>query len=326
MQSVIADAQPSLCPRTSGATGRHVTVGLVQTRWHADPEDHRAALAEGIGLAASQGARIVFLPELTMQRYMADTRPDPSQRSAAAEDLSDGPTMGFLSVQARSHGVFVNGSLFERTGPADERGYNTSVLVGPDGSMVQRTRKMHIPVTAGYYENEYFTPGPADPAEDYRVACLDLPGRPRMGMPTCWDEWFPEVARIYGLHGAEILAYPTAIGSEPDYPDFDTEPLWEQTIRAHGIANGMFMVATNRYGDEGRVRFYGSSFISDPFGRVLVQAPREADAVLVATLDLDQCADWMTLFPFRRTRRPDSYGALVNGSDVRDMEQTRSRT
>jgi len=112
------------------------------------------------------------------------------------------------------------------------------------------------------------------------------------------------------LAGADILVYPTAIGSEPDHPDFDTEPLWERVIVANGIANGLFMVAVNRIGSEGPLTFYGSSFISDPYGRVLVQAPRDEPAVLVADLDLSQRADWLTLFPLLTTRRPEAYGGL----------------
>src|SRR5690606_3084562 len=111
--------------------------------------------------------------------------------------------------------------------------------------------------------------------------------------------------------GADLLAYPTAIGSEPDHPDFDTEPLWRQTIIGNGISNGLFMVVPNRWGDEGALEFYGSSFISDPFGRILARAPRDASAVLVATLDLDARRDWLSLFPFLRTRRPDTYQALT---------------
>ncbi|BCT77974.1 hypothetical protein SCMU_38160 [Sinomonas cyclohexanicum] len=136
-------------------------------------------------------------------------------------------------------------------------------------------------------------------------------GGARLGLPTCWDEWFPELARMYSLAGAEILAYPTAIGSEPGHPDFDTEPLWRQVIVGSGIANGTFMVVPNRWGSEGLVTFYGSSFISDPYGRILARAPREGSAVLVADLDLDARRDWLTLFPFLTTRRPDTYGALT---------------
>ena len=129
-------------------------------------------------------------------------------------------------------------------------------------------------------------------------------------MPTCWDEWFPEVARLYALGGADLVVYPTAIGSEPDHPDFDTQPLWHKVIVGHAIANGLFVVVPNRTGREGNLTFYGSSFIADPYGRVLAEAPRDAEAVLVAELDLDQRRDWLTLFPFLQTRRPDTYGAL----------------
>jgi N-carbamoylputrescine amidase len=139
----------------------------------------------------------------------------------------------------------------------------------------------------------------------------------RIGLPTCWDEWFPEVARAYALGGANVVVYPTAIGSEPDHPDFDTRPLWQQVIVGNGIANGLFMVVPNRTGAETRPdgtpgnTFYGSSFVSDPYGRVLVQAPRDRPCVLVADLDLAQREDWLDLFPFLRTRRPDTYGALT---------------
>ena len=136
-------------------------------------------------------------------------------------------------------------------------------------------------------------------------------GEARLGLPTCWDQWFPELARAYSLEGAEVLIYPTAIGSEPDHPEFDTEPLWRQVIVAEGIANGTFMVAVNRIGTEGPITFYGSSFISDPYGRILVRAPRDEPAVLVADLDLDQRGDWLELFPFLRTRRPDAYAMLT---------------
>src|SRR5204862_5650624 len=137
-------------------------------------------------------------------------------------------------------------------------------------------------------------------------------GDVRLGCPTCWDQWFPELARAYSLAGAEVLIYPTAIGSEPDHPGFDTEPLWQQVIVANGVANGTFMVAVNRIGEEGPITFYGSSFISDPYGRILAQAPRDRPAVLVADLDLDQRRDWLELFPLLSTRRPDAYGLLTS--------------
>ncbi|MEV4254468.1 nitrilase-related carbon-nitrogen hydrolase [Spirillospora sp. NPDC049652] len=301
-------ARPSGSPARVAAPQRGVlTVGLVQTRWHEDAAEHTATLSEGIAAAASAGAEVVFLPELTLSRYPADTRPS-GDPSATAEDIDSGPTRTFAAKAAAEHGVYVHASLFERSPAADGLGFNTAILVAPDGSMAGRRRKTHIPRTAGYYEDRYFRPGPAV-AEAYEP--VDLNGRAKIGMPTCWDEWFPEVARAYGLAGADVLAYPTAIGSEPDHPDFDTAPLWRQVIVGNGIANGTFMVVPNRWGHEGLIEFYGSSFISDPYGRVLAEAPRSGDAALVAPLDLDQRRDWLTLFPFYETRRPDTYTPLT---------------
>ncbi len=180
---------------------------------------------------------------------------------------------------------------------------------------MQRTRKLHIPITAGYHEDKYFRPGPASEGDGpFPLIALPLGdgGAPQLGAPTCWDQWFPELARAYSLDGAEVLIYPTAIGSEPDHPEFDTQPLWQQVIVGNGVANGTFMVAINRTGVEAPLTFYGSSFISDPYGRILVQAPRDEPAVLVADLDLDQRRDWLELFPFLTTRRPDAYGSLVS--------------
>jgi N-carbamoylputrescine amidase len=307
MKLLVADPQPSPA-RVHQPDRDPVTVAAVQTRWHEDPAEHRAALADGIATAAAAGADVVFLPELTMSRYPADTLPSGTP-SAIAEPLEDGPTFALAAEAAAGHGLHVHASLYERADAEDGRGFNTAILVSPDGRLVARTRKLHIPVTAGYYEDHYFRPGPAE--TPYPVVETELPGNPRLGLPTCWDEWFPEVARAYSLAGADVLAYPTAIGSEPDHPDFDTEPLWRQVIVANGIANGLFMVVPNRWGSEGLITFYGSSFISDPYGRVLVRAGREGDAVLVATLDLAQRSDWLELFPFLRTRRPDTYAALV---------------
>ncbi|ROO85148.1 N-carbamoylputrescine amidase [Actinocorallia herbida] len=301
-------ARPTGSPARVAPPERGVlTVGLVQTRWHADPAEHARTLLDGIATAASAGAEAVFLPELTLSRYPADTRPS-GDATASAEDLETGPTRSFAAKAAAEHGVFVHASLYERSPGADGLGYNTAILVAPDGSLAGRRRKTHIPRTAGYYEDHYFRPGPADPDA---LTPVGLAGKAEVGMPTCWDEWFPEVARANALAGADLIAYPTAIGSEPDHPDFDTAPLWRQVIVGNGIANGTFMVVPNRWGTEGLITFYGSSFISDPYGRILAEAPRAADTVLVAPLDLDQRRDWLALFPFRETRRPDLYGRLT---------------
>ena len=305
---LIAAPAPSSLAQVGASDGRQVTVGAVQMHWRPDPDEHAAALADGIGTAAAAGAEIVFLPELTLSRYPADTKPT-GVASELAEELEGGPTHRFAAAAATAHGVHVHASLYERADDVDGLGFNTAILVAPDGRITARTRKLHIPVTAGYYENAYFRPGPAD--EPYPVYTVDVSGAPRLGLPTCWDQWFPEVARAYSLADAEILAYPTAIGSEPDHPDFDTQPLWQHVIVGNGITSGLFMVVPNRWGDEGVIRFYGSSFISDPYGRVLVQAGRDEDAALVATLELGQRRDWLELFPFLTTRRPDTYDSLV---------------
>jgi N-carbamoylputrescine amidase len=281
-------------------------VALVQQPWRADPAEHQAALADAVRIAASEGAQLVCLQELTLYPYFAITEDGPAAAGAEPEPLPGGRTYEFAAALARETNVPVHASLYER---ADDGGlgYNTAICVAPDGALLARTRKLHLPVTAGYYEDQYFRHG------DTGYPVVDIGGGPhtaRVGFPTCWDEWFPEVARMYSLEGADIIVYPTAIGSEPDHPAFDTEPLWEQVIRAHGITNGTFMVVPNRIGTEGPITFYGSSFISDPYGRVLVQAPRDAPAVCVADLDLDQRRDWLDLFPFLSTRRPDTYGRL----------------
>jgi len=278
-------------------------VGLVQERWHADPAEHRDALAAGVRAAAAEGARLVCLQELTLSAYFAITPDGAAAAGVEPEPLPGGPTYAFTTELARETGVYVHASLYEAADGGDPPGFNTAIVVAPDSALVARTRKLHLPVTAGYYEDRYFRPG------DTGFPVVPLDGA-HFGFPTCWDQWFPEVARSYALLGADVIVYPTAIGSEPDHPGFDTEPLWEQVIRANGIANGTFMVVPNRIGTEGPVTFYGSSFITDPYGRVLVQAPRDEPAVLVADLDLDQCRDWLRLFPFLATRRPDVYGGL----------------
>ena len=262
--------------------------------------------------AAGEGAKIVCLQELTLSRYFAITPDGPQAAGAVPEELETGATASFARRCAAESGVHIHASLYERADAADGLGYNTAIVVAPDGRLLSRTRKLHIPVTAGYYEDRYFRPGPVD-GDPFPLTELPLAdaSEARLGCPTCWDQWFPELARAYSLAGAEVLIYPTAIGSEPDHPGFDTEPLWQQVIVANGIANGTFMVAVNRIGVEAPITFYGSSFISDPYGRILVQAPREEAAVLVADLDLDQRRDWLELFPFLRTRRPEAYGALT---------------
>ena len=296
--------------RVEDPTRAPLRVGAVQHRWHVDPSEHRDALHEGVALAAAEGARLVFLQELTLSPYFAIT---PAAAAVEPESLPGGATHRFAAALSSEFRIPIHASLYEAA-PDDGLGFNTAIVVGPDGELMARSRKLHIPITAGYYEDRYFRGGDTG----YPVVDID---DARFGFPTCWDQWFPELARAYSLAGADVLVYPTAIGSEPDHPDFDTQPLWEQVIRGNGIANGLFMVAVNRIGTETApvergeptsITFYGSSFISDPYGRVLVQAPRDEPAVIVADLDLDQRRDWLDLFPFLTTRRPDTYGSLAD--------------
>jgi N-carbamoylputrescine amidase len=313
-QLLTAFPPPPSPARTRPADRAPLRVGAVQERWHPVAAEHQEALARGIAIAADAGARIVCLQELTLSPYFAITPDGPAAAGAVPEPLEDGPTVAFARQCAQRSDVYVHASLYEAAdeGADDGLGYNTAIVVAPDGRLLSRTRKLHIPITAGYYEDRYFRPGPAGPEPFPLVTLPTDGGEVELGCPTCWDQWFPELARAYSLAGAEVLIYPTAIGSEPDHPGFDTEPLWQQVIVANGVANGTFMIAVNRIGTEGPLTFYGSSFISDPYGRVLVQAPRDEPAVLVADLDLDQRRDWLELFPFLRTRRPDAYGSLVS--------------
>jgi N-carbamoylputrescine amidase len=334
MRLITADGIPDSPARTRPADRAPWRVAAVQQRWHPDAEQHAEALAEGVATAASAGARLVCLQELTLSPYFAALAGGPDGLAldghpVVPEDLRTGPTQALARRLAVTHGVFVSASLWEADPAVAPRGWNTQVCVGPDGSLVAATRKVHIPVTEGYREDLYFPPGAPDDAGGDLFPVAELPGA-AVGFPTCWDQWFPELARAYSLGGAEVLVYPTAIGSEPDHPGFDTQPLWQQVIVGNGIANGTFMVAVNRIGteqlrpDAPRITFYGSSFVSDPYGRVLVQAPRDEPAVIVADLDLDARRDWLELFPFLSTRRPDAYGVLTAGRGA-DADQAATR-
>ncbi|MCX5308676.1 hydrolase [Streptomyces sp. NBC_00160] len=289
--------------RTQPGEREPLRVGLVQMRWYADPADHDDRLREGVALAAGQGATVVCLPELTRSPYFCNTD-DPMADGAERwlEDAATGPTAALAAELATELGITVHASLYERAEDGG-LGYNTAVCVDSDGRLIARTRKNHIPAFPGYREDLCFRPGDSGfPVVTHEGA--------RFGFPTCWDEWFPELARAYSLAGAEILVHPTAIGSEVDLPDFDTRPLWEHAITANGLANALFAIVPNRVGTEGRSTFYGSSFISDPYGRVMLRAPRDRPAVLVADLDLDQRRDWLE-FGLMRTRRPELYGSLT---------------
>ena len=300
----VGDPLPSPL-RVDPPTGRSLRIGAVQCAWDGAPEVHRGTLQEGIRLAAAEGAEVICLQELTLAPYFAIAPDDSDAARRWVEDVGDGPTTELAAEMAAETGAVVHASLYERD--PGGIGFNTAIAVDPDGTLLARTRKIHIPEFTNYHEDRYFAPG------DTGYPVIEVRGA-RFGFPTCWDQWNPELARIYSLEGAEVLVYPTAIAFEPDYPDLDSQPLWRHLITANGLANGTFMVAVNRIGAEGPLVFYGSSFVSDPYGRVIVAAPRDEPAVLVADLDLDQRRDWRTWGLFQ-TRRPEQYGRLTEPAD-----------
>ncbi|MDF1758530.1 MAG: hydrolase [Legionellaceae bacterium] len=273
-----------------------LTVGLVQESWHEDPKDHQDCIAAGINSAAKQGAELVCLQELTLSPYFCTKMGvDPT---LYMEDLHSGPTAKFISQCAIDANVCITSSLFENGG------YNTAVAYDNSGSLVAYTRKQHIPSGEKYHEDHYFKPGDSD----YPVHTILSH---KFGLPTCYDQWFPELSRIYSLKGTEVIVYPTAIGAEPTEPGFDSQPMWQKVMVAQGIMSNNFIIAVNRVGIEDGLEFYGSSFISNPMGEILVEAPRNESAVLVAKLDFSKRNLWGRLFPFSQQRQPDTYQELV---------------
>ncbi len=307
---VVADTPLDSPFRGDRTEARPLRVGAVQCAWDPDAAAHEATLRAGVAVAAAEGAEVVLLQELTLSPYFC-VEPDVADAlDRFAEDVDEGPTVTLARSLAAEHGIAVHASLYERAESIAARGvgFNTAVCVDAAGAIVARTRKTHIPEFEYYHEDVYFEPG------DTGCVVADVAGA-RFAFPTCWDQWFPELARVMSLDGAEVIVYPTAIGSEPHRPGFDSQPMWHQMIAANGLANATFMVAVNRIGTEGPLTFYGSSFISDPYGRTIVQAPRDRPAVLVAQLDLGQREDWLD-FGLVYTRRPDAYGRLADHSDL----------
>lgn len=277
-------------------THEKLTVALVQEKWHENPKEHQDKLAAGIHSAVQQGATVVCLQELTLSPYFC-TRSDVDS-TPFMEDIHTGPTAQFVSQMARENNVCISASLFEKAG------YNTAVAYNNKGKLTAITRKQHIPSGEKYHEDFYFKPG------DSNYPVHKFAGH-QWGLPTCYDQWFPELSRIYGLKGAEILVYPTAIGGEPTAPGFDSQPMWQKVMVAQGIMSNTFIIAANRIGCEDELHFYGSSFISTPMGVILAQAPRNEPAVLVAELEFSQRELWGRLFPFAQQREPETYHELI---------------
>ena len=306
---------PSLF-RTEVAARVPLRVGVLQCAWHQNPVEHAGVIRRGVQLAVAEGAKVVLLQELTLSPYFCSLATVDDALAQFGEDVETGPTAALARDLATTHGICVHASLYERA--VDGRGFNTAICIDAAGALLTRTRKTHIPEFPYYHEDRYFEP--AD--EDCAVTTV---ADAQFAFPTCWDQWFPEHARSLSMDGAEVIVYPTAIGSEPNAPEADTQPMWHQMIAANGLANSTFMIAVNRIGTEGPLTFYGSSFISDPYGRTLVEAPRDRPAVLVADLDLTQRDDALT-FGLLYTRRPDRYSRLHHTSTLGQPEQSKRRS
>lgn len=290
------------------------TVGLVQMSCSPDPDDNLRRAAERVREAARSGAQVVCLPELFRTQYFCQ------REDAALFELAEpipGPSTELMSQVAREQNVVIISSVFERRA----RGlyHNTAVVLDSDGSSKGIYRKMHIPDDPLYYEKFYFTPG------DLGFKAFDT-HYGRVGALVCWDQWYPEGARLTALQGANILFYPTAIGWHPDEKAESGKAqhdAWRTIQRGHAIANGVFVAVVNRVGHEfGDIRgqraegkgleFWGGSFVCDPFGRIIAEGTNNKEEILIAECDLRQIEEVRRNWPFLRDRRIDSYSAICH--------------
>jgi len=282
-------------------------VGLVQMAMSADPDANLRTAVNRVREAAAKGAQLVCLPELFRSRYFAQ------REDHAAFDLAEpipGPSTEAMGKVAREAGVVVVVPIFERR--AAGLYHNSAVVIDATGETVGLYRKMHIPDDPAYYEKFYFTPGDLGfRAFDTKVG--------RIGTLVCWDQWYPEGARLTALQGAGVLLYPTAIGWHPsEKRTHGAQQLdaWRTVQRAHAIANGVFVAAVNRVGHEkpagggDGIEFWGSSFLADPFGVVLAEAPADREALLVAEVDIARIEEVRRGWPFLRDRRVDAYSGI----------------
>jgi N-carbamoylputrescine amidase len=279
---------------------RTIAVAALQTSYG---EDMQANIDKTIALirqAAAQGAQVVLPPELFQGPYFCVSQEE--HWFATAYPWREHPAVVQLQPVAKELGVVIPVSIFEKEGP---HYFNSMVMVDADGEALGVYRKSHIPDGPGYEEKFYFRPGNTG----FKV--WGGPERSTLGVGVCWDQWYPETARAMMLMGADILFYPTAIGTEPHDPDLDTSRLWRRAMIGHAVSNVVPVVAANRIGTECGQRFYGHSFICDERGDILEEFGADETGVLVATLDLAQAKRHRAAFGFFRDRRPDLYGRLV---------------
>jgi N-carbamoylputrescine amidase len=293
---------------------RMLTVALVQEVDHGGVDANLAVIAQRVAEAAAQGAQLVVLQELHNGAYFCQ------HESVAEFDRAEpipGPSTAFLGALAKEHGVVIVGSLFERR--AAGLYHNTAVVLETDGTLVGKYRKMHIPDDPGFLEKFYFTPG------DLGFHPIDT-SVGRLGVLVCWDQWYPEAARLMALAGAELLLYPTAIGWDPDdAPDekIRQRDAWMLSHRGHAVANGLPVLSCNRVGHEpsplastqaagaSGIRFWGSSHVLGPQGELLAEAASDVPQLLIAQIDLARSERVRRIWPFLRDRRIDAYGDLL---------------
>jgi N-carbamoylputrescine amidase len=285
---------------------KQLQVALIQMRCSPVARENLARAGELLRQAARAGAQVACLPELFLTPYFCQ------KEDAALFDLAEpipGPTSEVLAQVARETKLCIVGSIFERRMPGVY--HNTAVVFDGDGSLLGLYRKMHIPDDPLYYEKYYFTPGDLG----FQVFATQ---HAKIGTLVCWDQWFPEAARLTALQGASILFYPTAIGWHPKEKQqygAAQHSAWETIQRSHAIANGVFVAAVNRVGHEGPsdggLEFWGASFLSDPFGRILYKCSHDKEEVALVACDLALLEETRRNWPFFRDRRIDAYGSLT---------------
>jgi len=281
-----------------------VQIGLVQMSCTGKKEQNLAKAIDGIRKAATAGAQIICLQELFSSLYFCDV--EDYENFKMAEPVP-GPSSEALSKVAGELGVVIIASLFEKR--AQGIYHNTTAVLDADGSYLGKYRKMHIPDDPAYYEKFYFTPGDLG----YKIFKTKFA---TVGVLICWDQWYPEAARITSLMGAEILFYPTAIGwaaSQDEVTNTEQYNAWQTIQRSHAIANGVHVVSVNRVGleQQGAMKFWGGSFVANPFGSVLYKASQEEEEVKVVEIETAQTDQYRTHWPFMRDRRIDSYEPIT---------------
>jgi N-carbamoylputrescine amidase len=290
------------------AESRTVSIGLVQMHMSESPDDNLARAIAGIREAAAKGAQLVCLPELFRSRYFCQS--ENNEHFALAESVP-GPTTRTLEPLATELGITLIASLFERRAPGLY--HNTAAVLDAGNGYLGKYRKMHIPDDPRYYEKFYFTPGDLG----FKAFATHVGN---VGVLVCWDQWYPEAARLTALAGAEMLFYPTAIGWHPEERDEVNRAqhdAWETAQRAHAIANGCYVVAVNRTGFEpdpagsGGIRFWGQSFVSAPDGSIVVRASADRDEIIVCEVDLASIGKQRLGWPFFRDRRIDAYSEIT---------------